>query len=116
MAFGGAEGSVRYLIALAVAAVLIAAGALYVWLTFRSFDDQIRQSLRRQQQAGTLPPEFQGIDIDTANIRDIQIQVTRGQEARMQAAFLLSDFWYVWAPLAVAVCLGVATLIGQRSG
>ncbi len=105
----------RYVIALAVAALLIAGGALYARLTFRSFEAQVRRSLRQQQEAGTLPPELQGADIDAVNVWDggFQMKLTRGQEAWLQAALVLADLWYVWAPLVVGLCLGAAALAGR---
>jgi len=107
---------VRYVIALIVAAVLIAAGAAFVRLTFSAFEAQVRRALRAQQQAGTLPPELQGIDVESVNIWESNIRVPRGQEAQLQLAMLLSDMWFIWAPLVVAVCVGVAALVGRRGG
>lgn len=108
----------RYAIALVVAVLLIAAGALFVRLTFRSFEAKVRESLRQQQQAGTLPPELQGADIESVNVwqSDMMVKVPRGEQARLEAAMLLSDTWYIWAPLVLAVCLGAAALAGRRRG
>jgi hypothetical protein len=61
----------HYAKALAVAGLLIVAGAGYAWLTLRSFDSRLRQSLRQQQRAGTLPPELQGVDIETVDVRGL---------------------------------------------
>jgi hypothetical protein len=108
---------------LAVAAVIIALGFAYSWLTMRSLHaqiaDHIGQSLREQKQAGTLPPEWQGIDPDTADVEklgDFQMQLPRGMETRLQISLWINDLWYLWAPLVVAVCVLLAMFTGRRSG
>jgi len=100
-----------------VAALVIIVGFGFSWQTTRSFHDQLRQSLREQKQAGELPAEWQGIDPDTVDISKLgfQMKVPRGMETRLQIALLLTDLWYVWVPLVVAVCFVIALFIGRRS-
>jgi hypothetical protein len=103
----------RYVVALLVACLLIGAGTLYVRLAHRSIEFKLREALRRQKEAGTLPPELQDVDPDAAALADMQVKLSRGDETRLQAAMWLSDLWYVLAPLTVAICLGAAWLIGR---
>jgi hypothetical protein len=85
-----------YVVALLVAVTLIGAGALYVRLTVQSIASKMREALRQEKEPRTLPP---------------------GDMRRFQIAMLLSDGWYVLAPLTVVACLGVAMLVGRlKSG
>ena len=104
----------RYVIALAAAALIIFAGALFVRQTDRSLKQFVRQSLKQQEAAGTLPPEFQDIDIDAADrLPDMQMSLPHSWELRRKTAMWLEDFWYLLAPLTVILCLGVAALVGK---
>ena len=73
---------------------------------------KLRSALRDQQQAGTLPPELQGVDIRTVDLRglDLQVKVSADDQFRMQTALWLTDFGPILAVLVVAVCLGIAAL------
>jgi hypothetical protein len=112
----GSDRLRRFLIWMAVAAVLIVAGFVYAKLTFRSFEAHSRETLREWQRAGTLPRAWQGIDVDTVNIWDLgmQLRAPPGWETRLQIAQLLADFRYVWMAVVLAVCLGAAALPARR--
>jgi hypothetical protein len=89
----------------------------FVHQTFRSFELLVRQTPRRQQQAGTLPPQLQGVDIESADVQllmqNFQMLVPREQGMRLKMALLLSDVWYVRAFLTVVLC-PAAALAGRR--
>jgi hypothetical protein len=108
----------RYLVALVVAAVLIAGLALFARQTFRDFEGRLRQSLREQKEAGTLPPQWRGIDVETVDVWSLgfQMKVSREQQSRLHAAMILSDVWFVWAPAVVLLCLAAAFVIGRFRG
>src|SRR5207248_2086999 len=107
----------QYAIWMGVAALVIIVGFGFSWLTIRSFHAQIRQSLREQKQSGRLPVEWQGIDPDTVDISklDLQMKLPSGTETRLQIAFSLTNLWYVWVPLVVAMCFVMAMIIRRRS-
>jgi hypothetical protein len=104
----------RYVIALVVAALLIGGGFLFVHQTYRSVQELVRQGLRKQKQAGTLPPELQNVDIDAAELLDMQIQLPAAWETRLKVAFLLQDWWYIWMPLTVSGCIAVAAVVCRK--
>src|SRR5262245_6026433 len=112
----GSERLRQFLIWLAVAAALIGAGIIYTKLTFRSFEAQARETLRRLQQAGTLPRAWQGIDVETVDIWHLgmQLRAPPEWETRLPIAFLLADYWYVWVAVVLVVCLGAAALPARR--
>jgi hypothetical protein len=108
----------RYIIALVVAALLIGGVVLYIRNTDRAIEQAIRQALLNQKLAGTLPPELQGIDPQTADLSklgDFGMKLPAALEHRLQLTYYLTDFWYIWAPLIVLVCMGAAVLFGIMS-
>jgi hypothetical protein len=106
---------VRYLIPLAFATMLIAAGGLFVWHTFHSLGRAVRDSLRRAKEAGTLPPELQDVNPDAADLKipDMQIKLPSGLHQRIQIAYLLMDWWYLWVPLILVAAVGSSALLGR---
>jgi hypothetical protein len=106
----------RYILAIVVALLLIGLGALYVRLTLRSLEGQVRQALRQQQLNGELPPELQGVDVETAEISDFQMKVPPGVQFRLELAHFLTEYWYVGVVIVVAGSLAVAALVGRWIG
>jgi hypothetical protein len=103
----------RYILAIVVALLLIGLGALYVHLTLRSFEDQVRQALRQQQQNGELPAELQGVDLETVEIGNFQMRIPPGMEFRLELAHFLTEYWYVGVVIVVAGSLAVAALVSR---
>jgi hypothetical protein len=104
----------RYFIAIVVAALLIGGGFLFVHQTWRSLDEMVRDGMRKQKLAGTLPPELQNVDIDAGKLPDFQMQLPAAWETRVKVAMALGDWWYIWTPLTVVGCLSVAALFGRK--
>src|SRR5215216_3079175 len=106
----------RYGVALLIAALVIAAGGLLAWLTIRQVEAEVRDSLRRQQEAGELPPELQGVDIGSVDIRQFTVKLPADQEGRLALARVLADLWYIWVLAVVLLCLAGAALVGRLWG
>jgi hypothetical protein len=106
----------RYGVALLVAVLVIAAGSLWAWLTIRQVEAQVRDSLRRQQEAGKLPPALQGVDVESVDIRQFAVQLPPEQEGRLALARALARLWYIWAPGVVLLSLAGAALVGRLWG
>jgi hypothetical protein len=106
----------RVLIPLAVAALIIAAGGLFIWHTHYSVDQAIRNSLRQAKQAGTLPPELQDVDPDTADLKipDTQIKLPSGLHQRLQIVYLLMDWRYILVPLILVAAFGITALLSRE--
>lgn len=108
----------RYVIALVVAGLLIGGGFLFVYQTDRSFEGYFRDALRKQKQAGTLPPELQNVDIDTAEMRDLghdwNLHLPAAWMRRIQISLMLHKWRYILASVTVLGCLAVAFLTGRR--
>ena len=108
----------RYAVALTVAAVIIGGAVLVVRGTVPTLERTMRQMLSKQQQAGTLPPQFQGVDLQTADLstmRDFQMTLPTSMVRRLKISYWLTDFWYIWGLLVVIVCLGIASLFGAAT-
>jgi hypothetical protein len=106
--------SVPYVLASVVALLIIGAGALFIRHTQRSVEQQFRQALRHMKEKGELPPELQGVDLDTVPPSHFGIPLSRRDQATVAIAGLLFEYWYVWIPLIVVLCFGVAALAGGR--
>jgi hypothetical protein len=108
------ESNVRYLIAIVVAGLLIGGAAFFVRQTFRDIMVHVRQALRNQKEAGILPPELRDVDIEAAVLPDMVISLPASLQRRLQLAYWATDFWYVWAPLTVVSCLGLAFVLFRK--
>jgi hypothetical protein len=105
-----------YVLASVAAASLIGGAILYIRQTDGVLKQALRQSLLKQQQAGTLPPELQGLDLQTVDLGkfgDFQMQLPAAVETRLKLSYLLADYWYVWGPMVVVLCFGMAALFGS---
>lgn len=102
----------RYGLAVAIALLILSAGAAFSWHTRSSFTRQFREEFRRAKAAGELPPEMQQLDPETVNPAGLGfgMQVSAGQVQRIALADLFSNFWFVWVPLVTGACVGVAAL------
>jgi hypothetical protein len=103
----------RYVVALLVAGLVIAAVALYSWWDSDAVERSVREHLRQQQREGRLPPELQGADIEALDLRDYNVQVPESVLQRRGIARLLARTWFLWGPAIIAACLGVAALVGR---
>jgi hypothetical protein len=105
----------RYLVALLAAGMVIAAVAAFAWWG-RTFPERAaRQQLRQQKERGELPPEWQGVDPEAADLPAFNKTVPDHVLALL-AARLLGATWYVWAPVVLVVSLLIAALLGRRRG
>lgn len=100
----------RYWIALGVAAGIILLGALFAVQTKRSILADFRQQLRKEKAAGTLPPEMQHLDPDTATMEGFGFELSEGTVARITIADIIQGLWFALIPLVVFGCVGVAAL------
>jgi hypothetical protein len=108
----------RYVIATVVSAMLIGGVVLYIRQTSRLIEQTMRRALLKQQLAGTLPPELQGVDIQTADLSklgDFGMTVPAALMRRIRMTMALTDWWYIWGPLVLIVCFGSAALFGRAT-
>jgi hypothetical protein len=104
-----------YVIASVVACVIILARALCIRHTQRSIEQRFRQTLRDMKERGELPPELQAVDPDTIEPTNVGIRVPARDVAKLAIAGFLFEYWYVWIPLIVVRCFGVAAWADGRS-
>jgi hypothetical protein len=107
---------VRYIVAAVVACLLIGAGIVFVRQTnarFQGLFEESRQDLIAKREAGQLPPEWQGVDLDDLRIDQIKMPVTQDDMTRLDISRFLTKYAYVLAVFVFAVCLGVAALVGR---
>jgi len=83
----------RYIIAAAVACVLVAAGVAFVWhtraQTARRFEE-FKGDLLAKRDAGNLPVEWQGVDVDQLEFANIKMQVTAAEMTKISITRWLS--------------------------
>jgi hypothetical protein len=104
-----------YLIAVIAAALMVAGAFAFASLTRSEFIESLRQDLRDAKAAGTLPAEMQNIDIETLDPADMGVEVSPGQMRRLWLADVIENIWYLWAPMTVLVCLGIAAVFAQKN-
>ena len=102
---------VRYGVSLAVAMLLIVAGALYVRQAERSIEQQMRQRLREAKATGNLPPE---IDPDAADLAKLGVPISASEMRRIELAHLLVAWRFVLIPLVLLGSVLVARLLNRR--
>jgi hypothetical protein len=106
----------RYIVAALVACLLIGAGIVFVRQTnarFQGILEESRQDLIAKRDAGKLPPEWQGVDLDELGIDQIKMPVPYDYLIRLDISRYLTKYAYVLAVFVFAVCLGVAALVGR---
>jgi hypothetical protein len=103
-----------YVVAALAAAAIIAAAFAYASHTRSAFVESLRQDLRDAKAAGTLPAEMQDVDIEKLDLADMGIEVTPGQMRRLSIADFIDEIWYLWAPMVLLVCFGIAAVFAQR--
>lgn len=101
----------RYAISLAVAVLLIAAGAGYVRYVEQSFEQQARQRLREAKAAGKLPPE---IDPEAPELPAMGFPLTAPEMRRIQIAQLLVAWRLVLILTVLLASLAIARIIRRR--
>jgi len=100
----------HYKIALLAAGLIVSAVALFSWWYSDIIDRSVREHLHVQKQEGRLPPELQDADIDTLDLSNSMIRVPRGMHTLQSVAMILSRTWWIWGPVIVGVCFGLAAL------
>jgi len=106
----------RYLIALAIAAIIIVAGIVLVRTTLLEIEadfEQHRQQLKAQKANGTLPDAWQDVDLDKIKYTDVGMKVSESLQIRLDLSMWLQDFWFVFDAFVVVVCLGGAFVWGR---
>lgn len=103
----------RYLIAVTIAGLVIAGLWVFWWWNHDLVERQVRQQLRQDKEQGKLAPEFQGVDIETLDLSNYSVRVSRDVMGRANAARFLGGTWYLWMPAVLLMCLGAAALIGR---
>jgi hypothetical protein len=107
---------VRYIVAAVVACLLIGAGIAFVRQTNARFQggfEEFRKDLVAKREAGQLPPEWQGVDLDDLRVDQIKMPVPYDDLIRLDISRFLTKYSYFLAVLVFAVCLGVAALVGR---
>jgi hypothetical protein len=106
----------RYLIASTIAMAVIGVALRFSHQAALAEQD-VRLALVRQQQTGSLPPELQRADIQTANLLELlggdEIRLPTPLHQRLKIGRHLSAFAPLWMPLVVAGCLATAAAIGR---
>ena len=102
----------RYAIALAAAALLIAFGVAYVQQTNRLFEQRFRQTLREAKAAGNLPPE---IDAEHADLANFGVDLPPSDVLRLKFAHFLVAWRFVLIGIVLLSSLGIARILRRRS-
>lgn len=105
----------RYFVASLVALLIIAAALFYAGRVQRRFVEKLRQSMRDAKAAGTLPDELKDVDLETITPRGFALEVSREELTRITISDMLRHLWYVWIPIVIGICFGIAWYLGPNS-
>jgi len=100
----------RYVVALIVALVVIGAGAIFVQTTTQGLRGRMLPSLEAARARGTISEEQYRDALAQESVKGFGIELPPREIVRLKVADYLSGFWFVLAPLAIALCLAVAHL------
>ena len=98
----------RFAIAIGFACLFVAGGFAFVRYSdglMKARFDQARERLKAKRDAGALPPEWQGVDLDKLDMADYAIRLPAWDEWCISTGRWMSRLWYLWVPLVFAVCL-----------
>src|SRR5262245_43543175 len=110
---------IRYPIAIVVAILLVVAGWWFVRYTHSGAQARLehyKKELKAKKEAGELPPEFRGVDIDNLQPSQIGMRVTSGEQTRITIANALSEHAYIMMALDLAICLAVVVVVDVLRG
>jgi hypothetical protein len=100
-----------YILASGVACLIIAGGVVFCIRARRSVVAAFRRRLRDIEAAGELPPELEGVDLDTVTPDGFGVEVSARQVFALTLAAFLAKFWFAWPAVVIVLCLGVAALL-----
>jgi hypothetical protein len=103
------KGRMRYVVALAVAALVVSGGILYVHLESEYFHQVMQEAYRRRAEQAAA----QGAEADTRPAISIHSTLPANVQWRMKLVMFLSDYGFLLAPLTVAGCAATAAMIGR---
>jgi hypothetical protein len=99
----------RYVVALAVAALVVGGGILYVHLESQYFHQVMREAYRRRAEQEAA----RGAEADTRPAVSVHSTLPANVQWRMKLVMFLSDYGFILAPLTVATCAATAAMIGR---
>ncbi len=100
----------RYVIAIAVAVLVIAAGGFFCLHTRTQFESRFREALKAAKEAGQLPPEWENADLDEIDAVDFGMECSASDKLRLSLSEILARHRFVLSTLVVGTCLAIAAL------
>ena len=105
----------RYLLAIAVALLLIAAVLGYAGWLKHAMNAELRAMLLELKSQGNLPAEFNPETATIADLQEFDTNLPVSLVNKLITYEVILRWLYVWVPAVILVCLGAAYL-GPRSG
>lgn len=100
-------------IAVIVAALIIGCVFAFTSHTRNSFFESLRQESHDGDVERAFSTGIPSVDFDT--LHDIGIEVTSSQMIRLTIADLIYGARFLWAPMTMLVCLGIAGVFAQKN-
>jgi|GEM_PF-2603407 len=101
----------RYVVAIGAAIAIIAAGMIFL----RSVRADVHKLVRAAVQEAAARGELTAEAAANPDPADLGIELPEELVGRFFAADLLARYVYVWTPLVVIICLGLASFCGPAS-
>ena len=87
-----------------VAFCLIGCGVLFIRNTRHALEQKLRAELQTMAARG----EISQAEADAGDVSDMGMELPESELFRINMADILMGFSFVWVPLVIALCLGVA--------
>lgn len=104
-----------FTIAIIVAGAIIAGAFAFSSAVRRELKREVRRMLRNARDAGQLPPDFDDEAIERGELSDIGVVMSSSNMRKLSLAEFVERMWFVWVPIVLVTCLGVAAILSMKS-
>jgi hypothetical protein len=98
----------RFLLAIAVALLLIAGVLGYPGWLKQSINGELRAMFTALKTQGNLPAGFDPQTATVADLQDFDLELPESLRNQLLTYDLIFSLWIVWVPAMLLVCLGTA--------
>jgi hypothetical protein len=101
----------RYLLAIAVALLLISAVLSYAAWLKDAMNSELRAMLVALKSQGNLPAELDPESATMADLRGFDTELPERLKNKMFTSDLIFGLWFAWIPAVLLLCFGTACLL-----
>ena len=107
---------VSYMVAVLIAAPIVGVAFAFVQQTRSNMQaraEKMKDDLKAKREAGQLPPEWQGVDLDNLQLNQLGMRLTPSEMTSLEIADFLATYSYLLIALVLAACWGITALVSR---